>query len=117
MKPKPRLEQSMQDEQIHEGLDEHWQASAAGDAICRPCGVIIQASVWVQRQANPRKKRRTISLLGLSSVIIAEEKSISLVERRFGSIPGGKPIGPLVVEKVVSNLVANSGDFADSSDL
>jgi hypothetical protein len=34
MKPKPRLEQSMQDEQVHEGLDEHWQASAAGDAIC-----------------------------------------------------------------------------------
>ena len=60
----------MQDEQIREALNRHWQASAAGDAnaehdiyaddaicdypqsgerisgeaICRPCGVIIQAS-------------------------------------------------------------------------
>jgi formylmethanofuran dehydrogenase subunit E len=64
----------MQDEQIREALNRHWQASAAGDAnaehdmydddaicdypsqasessgetICRPCGVIIQAS----RQAS-----------------------------------------------------------------
>jgi hypothetical protein len=82
--------------------------------------VIIQASVWVQRQANSRNKRRIISSLGLSSVIIAEQKSISLVERRFGLIPHLKPIGPLVIEKVISNLVANSGncaDFVDSSDL
>src|SRR5579859_6162594 len=32
MKPKPHLEQSMQDEQIREALNRHWQASAASDA-------------------------------------------------------------------------------------
>jgi formylmethanofuran dehydrogenase subunit E len=70
MKSKPYLEQSMQEEQIREALNKHWHASAAGDAnaehdiydedavcdypqsgerilgqaICGPCGVIIQAS-------------------------------------------------------------------------
>jgi hypothetical protein len=32
MKPKPHLEQSMQDEQIREALNTHWHASEAGDA-------------------------------------------------------------------------------------
>jgi hypothetical protein len=32
MKAKPYLEQSMQEKQIHEALNKHWQASAAGDA-------------------------------------------------------------------------------------
>jgi hypothetical protein len=32
MKPKPHLEQSMQEEQIREALNTHWRASAAGDA-------------------------------------------------------------------------------------
>ena len=32
MNPKPHLEQSMQEEQIREALNAHWQASAAGDA-------------------------------------------------------------------------------------
>ena len=32
MKAKPYLEQSMQEEQIHEALTKHWHASAAGDA-------------------------------------------------------------------------------------
>jgi ketosteroid isomerase-like protein len=31
-KPKPHLEQSMQEEQIREALNKHWDASAAGDA-------------------------------------------------------------------------------------
>jgi hypothetical protein len=31
MKPKPHLEQSMQEEQIREALNTHWHASAAGD--------------------------------------------------------------------------------------
>jgi len=74
MKAKLHLEQSMQEEQIREALNTHWQASAAsdanaehdiydddaicdypqsgerilGEAICRPCGVIIPAS----RQAS-----------------------------------------------------------------
>ena len=29
---KPRLEQSLQEEQIREALNTHWRASAAGDA-------------------------------------------------------------------------------------
>jgi hypothetical protein len=32
MKAKPKLEQSMQEEQIRAALNTHWQASAAGDA-------------------------------------------------------------------------------------
>src|SRR6202161_2726832 len=32
IKPKPHLEQSMQEELIREALNTHWQASAAGDA-------------------------------------------------------------------------------------
>jgi hypothetical protein len=47
MKAKPKLEQSMQEEQIRTALNTHWHASAVGDAnaehdiydddaICRP---------------------------------------------------------------------------------
>ena len=32
MNPKSHLEQPMQEEQIREALNRHWQASAAGDA-------------------------------------------------------------------------------------
>src|SRR6204780_3611317 len=32
MTSKPQLEQSMQEEQIREALNKHWQSSAAGDA-------------------------------------------------------------------------------------
>src|SRR3974377_1246267 len=32
MRTKPKLEQSMQEEQIRAALDAHWHASAAGDA-------------------------------------------------------------------------------------
>jgi len=70
----------MQDEQIREALNEHWQASAAGDAnaehdmtmpfviilsqvnessgeaICRPCGVIIQASRQVSTSSEFSEK-------------------------------------------------------------
>jgi hypothetical protein len=72
----------MQEEQIREALNAHWDASAAGDAtrntiftmamlfvtipsqasefsgeaICRPCGVIIPASRQFHCQANSRKR-------------------------------------------------------------
>jgi hypothetical protein len=32
MEPKPQLEHSMQEEQIRDALNQHWNASAAGDA-------------------------------------------------------------------------------------
>jgi len=32
MEAKPQLEQSMPEEQMRAGLNQHWQASAAGDA-------------------------------------------------------------------------------------
>ena len=78
MKAKQHLEQSMQEEQIREALNAHWQASAAGDAnaehdiyaddaicdypqsgerilgrkICRPCGVIIPASPQASKSSE-----------------------------------------------------------------
>ena len=72
----------MQEEQIREALNKHWQASAAGDAnaehdiydddaicdypqsgerilgeaICRPCGVIIPASRQVSTSSEFSEK-------------------------------------------------------------
>jgi hypothetical protein len=82
MADKQQLEQPMEDEQIREALNAHWHASAVGDAnaehdihdydaICdypqsgerilgeaiyRPCAVIIPAAVRFQRQANSRER-------------------------------------------------------------
>jgi hypothetical protein len=82
MTPKPHLEQSMQEEQIREALDTHWRASApamqtrntiftmtmpfviilsqvnesSGEGICRPCGVIIQASRRVSTSSEFSEK-------------------------------------------------------------
>ena len=78
MKAKPQLKQSTQEEQIRTALNTHWHASTVGDAsaehdiydddaicdylsrasessgeaICRPCGVIILASRPASRSSG-----------------------------------------------------------------